>query len=155
MGKKEMKESTTRSLSILRVSKGVVQEKEQLLADEGTIELYVNGKYIAGLVCTMERVRELIVGFLFSEGVIKSTGELRLLKTDDGYRYAATVEMMEGGMRPKLEKSIIASGCGHAIVLDGELPEEMRKMVVEMIADYRAGWRAERDANSPTRGVRL
>jgi len=114
----------TKQVEAIRVRVDGVYRSEHPLAEEGTIELYVNGKYIAGLVCTVERVRELLVGFLFSEGVIRSLGELKLLHSDDGYRYAATVETA-GGARPKLEKSIIASGCGHTIVLDGEIPVEI------------------------------
>jgi len=124
INKPEEKDSVRR-VRVLRVGADGARECEQPLADEGTVELYVNGRYVAGLVCTMERVRELLVGFLFSEGIILSRGELRDLKTDDGVRYAATVQKLEGGLRPKMEKAIIASGCGHAIVLDGELPVEI------------------------------
>ncbi|MFC1474613.1 formate dehydrogenase accessory sulfurtransferase FdhD [bacterium] len=125
MKDEKKKIETTRTVKALRVKKDGVTEREQPLADEGTVELYINGRYVAGLVCTMERVKEMLVGFLFSEGIIMSLGELRDLNTDDGIRYAATVEKLEGGVRPKLEKAIIASGCGHAIVLDGELPVEI------------------------------
>mgnify|MGYP006287439577 CR=1 FL=1 len=113
-----------RRLKVIRVRQDEVFETEQPLAEEGTIELYVNGKYIAGLVCTLERIRELLVGFLFSEGIVSSLDELALLHSDDGYRYAATVEKA-GGSKPKIEKSIIAPGCGHTIVLDGEIPAEI------------------------------
>ncbi len=109
---------------IIRVGENGRTERDQPLADEATIELYINGKYVAGLVCTMEKVKELIVGFLFSEGIITALGELRHVDTPDGFRYAATVEKAEGA-KPKIEKSILASGCGHTIVLDGELPVEI------------------------------
>lgn len=102
-----------------------IAPEERLLAEEGSVELYVNGRYIAGLACTMDMLREMVVGFLFSEGVIKSLGELVNLSVEDGKRFAATVQTLEGGLRPKMEKAIIASGCGHAIVLDGELPDEI------------------------------
>lgn len=110
---------------VLRITGEGRFEEERLLAGEGTVELYVNGRYIAGLVCTMTMLKEMVTGFLFSEGVIKSAGELVNLSVEDGRRFAATVQTLEGGLRPKMEKAIIASGCGHAIVLDGELPDEI------------------------------
>lgn len=109
---------------IIRVGESGVSERMQPLADEATIELYINGRYVAGLVCTMENIKELLVGFLFSEGIITALGELKHLDSPDGLRYAATVEKAEGA-RPKIEKSILAPGCGHTIVLDGELPVEI------------------------------
>lgn len=43
----------------------------------------------------------------------------------------------------------------HRVSRTGELPEGMRSILMETIANCHAGWRAGRDASSPTRGAKL
>ncbi|TET52457.1 MAG: hypothetical protein E3J64_05125, partial [Anaerolineales bacterium] len=47
---------------------------------ESTVTLYVNGQALVGLTCTPVLLEELVLGFLFNEGMIESTKDVAVLE---------------------------------------------------------------------------
>lgn len=59
------------------------------VAREFALTITINGEQYATIVCTPTHVKELVVGFLASEGVIRKYGDIKSIKVDDykGFSY--------------------------------------------------------------------
>jgi FdhD protein len=55
---------------------GKGQDSEGELIVEKPVDLYVNGMLWITFMCTPTTLKELVVGFLFNEGVIDSAGQV-------------------------------------------------------------------------------
>ncbi|HEX5221317.1 MAG TPA: formate dehydrogenase accessory sulfurtransferase FdhD [Verrucomicrobiae bacterium] len=69
-------QSTTAATSVLKLSAGNTTEQTDLLAVEEPLEIRVRGRSIAVTMRTPGDDRELVAGFLFSEGVIRERRHL-------------------------------------------------------------------------------
>lgn len=58
--------------TITRYEKGMIEEKEDYIVTEHPITIKLNQKEFATLVCTPEYIEDMVIGFLASEGVIRS-----------------------------------------------------------------------------------
>lgn len=104
---------------ILRYGPGGSEEAEDLVASETLLEVFVNGRRAAGLMCTPSMLRELAVGFVMSEGIAEGLciERVSLVSQDGGFR----VEMhAEGEVR--LEGGAVSSGCAGGITFSVARP---------------------------------
>ena len=69
-------QSTTAATSVLKLSAGNTTEQTDLLAIEEPLEIRVRGRSIAVTMRTPGHDRELVAGFLFTEGVIRERRHL-------------------------------------------------------------------------------
>jgi len=79
---------------------------------EAAITLYLNDEELATLLVTPQQLKELAVGFLFSEGILKKLPDLKKVLIDDkkGIIWVETVKKTYLGKL--LHKRFLTSGCG-------------------------------------------
>lgn len=90
-----------------------IEAREDLVATEFALTIYVNGQEMATIVCSPQHMTDLVVGFLASEGVIRSLDQIRRL-TIHTYSGTARVETNHtvNFNQEFYNKRYIASCCG-------------------------------------------
>ncbi len=120
-GKRDVDESLTPALvagrRIVKVREGAVSEEEDLLIEETPATLELNGREFLTFLCTPEHLDELAVGFLYSEGIIKTAGDVTLLRVDPK-RLVVSVETRSSSIIGErlYGKRTLTSGCGRGTV---------------------------------------
>ena len=105
---------TVERLPILRVTKEGASEAEATVTKEFSLTIILNNQELLNLLCTPINLDYLAVGFLFSEGLLKSKDEIRKIEVDDE-RGVVWVETNEDtGLAKDLlfKKRFITSGGG-------------------------------------------
>jgi len=113
------RENLVRQVNITKidVSTGKGQAAVDTVAEEKPLHLFVNTAYWATILCTPEQLKEMAVGHLLSEGVIKFISEIRevILNEEEGI---CTVKLQEGinvedrVRLSRLHQRVITSACG-------------------------------------------
>ncbi len=93
------------------------REKKQEVIDtavprEAAITLYLNDEELATLLVTPQKLRELAVGFLFSEGILKKLSDLKQVLVDDKKGIVWVETVRKTYMGKLLHKRFLTSGCG-------------------------------------------
>nr|WP_255781787.1 formate dehydrogenase accessory sulfurtransferase FdhD [Geobacillus sp. YHL] len=98
---------------IAKYRNGRFVEEEDEIALEFPLTITVNGEEFATIVCTPAHLDELVIGFLASEGVIRTYSDIKGMSID-GERGFAYVELAAGGLPAKqfYAKRFIGSCCG-------------------------------------------
>jgi FdhD protein len=94
--------------TILRNSAGAVERREDLIAIEKRLRISVNGKELLSLYCTPLMIRELVVGMLMTEDVIRGgwcAERMTILYDED-----VIVDVPAEG-EASMEGAVITSGC--------------------------------------------
>lgn len=96
-----------------RVDRGGMQEREDWIAVEHPLTIMLNGEEFATIVCSPAHLDELVVGFLASEGVIRTCEEIRSLSlaTDGSYAYVELISRQSVSIE-QYAKRMIGSCCG-------------------------------------------
>ena len=86
-------------------------EENDEIAKEWALTVMVNGEQCATIVCTPDDIKELIIGFLASEGIIRKLSTIKDLKVDEtkGFAY---VELTFPVMLEERTERWIGSCCG-------------------------------------------
>ncbi|RMG68534.1 MAG: formate dehydrogenase accessory sulfurtransferase FdhD [Nitrospirae bacterium] len=108
---------------ILKVTKELNRE-EDLIAVEKRLRLRVNGQEILKLYCSPTMVRELVAGFIMTEGIIEGSWCAERMEISYGDDIVVDVPA-EGEVN--LEGATITSGCVGGITFDHSLNTEGRK----------------------------
>ena len=98
---------------ILRFTKEGRSNIEEVVAREYMVTIFLNGQELVTLLCSPGNLKYLAVGFLFSEGLLKSKDEIKKIEVDD-WLGVVRVET-EGGEASDsryFSKRLITSGCG-------------------------------------------
>ena len=106
-------DNETEKVSILKFTETGSSSIEDMVAKESPLTIILNNSELVTLLCSPENLRYLAVGFLFSEGLLKSKDEIKKIMVDDR-RGVVRVET-EGNEEPAsdaLFKRFITSGCG-------------------------------------------
>jgi FdhD protein len=107
---------TTRS--ILRYEKGVWSSRNDPVTSERPLHIRINGNPFITLLCTPVQRKELVAGFLLSEGFIDGTGQIGSIELD---AQADTVSVALSGVELDLEERVrnvtLTSGCGRGTIL--------------------------------------
>lgn len=99
--------------AIRRFKDGRFADADDVVAAEFPLTLRVNGEELATIVCTPHDLEDLAVGFLASEGVIRSAADIASLSIspDSGFAYIELVGRAIPG-REFYAKRMIGSCCG-------------------------------------------
>lgn len=100
-------------LSLVRITEGVRSDVEDMVVREAPMTIVLDNQELVTMLCSPMDLKYLAVGFLFSEGFLKSKEEIKKVVVDDR-KGIAWVETKEGkGADPSLlSKRLITSGCG-------------------------------------------
>ena len=98
---------------ILRLTQESRSNIEDIVAREFPLTLILNNQELVTLLCSPMNLKYLAIGFLSSEGLLKSKGEIKKIIVDArrGVVRVETEESRELG-RDVLFKRLITSGCG-------------------------------------------
>ena len=98
---------------ILRVTEQGRSEEEDIITVEFALTIILNNQELVTLLCSPTDLNYLAIGFLYSEGLLKSKDEIKKIVVDD-QRGVVRVETEEdkGLASQLLFKRLITSGCG-------------------------------------------
>jgi FdhD protein len=98
---------------ILKFTEGGSSSIEDEVVRESPLTIILNNQELATLLCSPTNLRYLAIGFLFSEGLLKSKDEIKKITVDDR-RGVVWVETVGGEelAREALFKRFITLGCG-------------------------------------------
>ena len=99
------------------LASGKAQKMLDYVAEEVPFHLFINMNYWATIQCTPTNLKELAVGHLLSEGILKSTSEIDevVLRESKGSGYVRLKSEVNTGDRVRLSKlhqRVITSACG-------------------------------------------
>ncbi len=102
---------------IIKVREGAVSEEEDLLIEETPVTLELNGREFLTFLSTPEHLDELAVGFLYSEGIIKTAGDVASLRVDPEKLVVSVETRSSTAIGEQLYgKRTLTSGCGRGTV---------------------------------------
>ncbi|WP_430727234.1 formate dehydrogenase accessory sulfurtransferase FdhD [Tumebacillus amylolyticus] len=103
--------STTRTVRSYRM--GEFRDVQDTVVTEFPVTIYLNDEEFATVVCTPEYIEDMVVGFLSSEGVLRSYGDIRNVTVDpaQGFVYVETDKLVTLNTR-LYNKRYITSCCG-------------------------------------------
>src|SRR5690625_342685 len=86
---------------------------DETIATENPLTVMLNGKEFATMVCSLTHLRELLIGFLASEGVIRRKNEIKTLSIDEdrGFAYVEVDKELEM-IGTEHSKRFLGSCCG-------------------------------------------
>ncbi|MFD2044781.1 formate dehydrogenase accessory sulfurtransferase FdhD [Ornithinibacillus salinisoli] len=92
------------------VSKTVIDEE---IASEFALTIVLNGEEFATMVCSPNDLQELVIGFLASEGIIRTFAEVKTISLDEamGFAYVEIYKQIDF-MQQDHSKRVIGSCCG-------------------------------------------
>ena len=80
------------------VSTGRVQKLKDCVAEEKSLSIFLNRTHFATILCSPTDLKELAVGYVLSEGIVKSVGEIK--------RVSVREDKEKGTCRIMLEKNV-------------------------------------------------
>ncbi len=105
-------DNSTEMFSILRLTKQGSSNVDDLVVREFPLTIILNNQEMVTLLCSPTDLRYLAVGFLSSEGLLRSKDEIKKI-THDERRGVVRVETgRDEGPAGAASKRIITSGCG-------------------------------------------
>jgi len=106
-----------KKVHIIRVKGDIRQEEEDVVASEYPFTIYVNDKEIITLLCSPDSLKELAIGFLYSEGFISSSSDVDRIFIDEekgiSHVYISNINSFNEEFRGK---RTITSGCGKGTI---------------------------------------
>ena len=101
----------------LDISSGTSKKMTDYVAEEKPLHLFVNTTYWATILCSPSNLKELAVGHLLSEGILKSTAEIEEvnLKESESSCYVKLkpkINVDERMSLSRLHARIVTSACG-------------------------------------------
>lgn len=110
-------------------SGGCRTEVRAFLPRETELLIRVNGYDLTRIACTPVNLCEMVLGFLFSEGVISCLDDVLLLKICDE-EYVAEVRLKRDDFKPVIKR--ITSGCGGGVALGERVPKVVSALKVSL-----------------------
>jgi FdhD protein len=98
---------------VIRIHEGTMKRDAEEVAVEYPLTVMLNGEEFATMVCSPTDLRELLIGFLASEGMIRSMDEVKSLKIDEqqGFAYVELYKQLAKEQHDH-SKRFIGSCCG-------------------------------------------
>lgn len=98
---------------VVRYNNGEKITDEEIIATEFPLTVYVNNEEFATLVCTPTDIKQLVIGFLASEGFIRTYDDIKSIQVDEdrGFAYVELNKKLEKD-RHASSKRFIGSCCG-------------------------------------------
>ncbi|PKN19672.1 MAG: formate dehydrogenase family accessory protein FdhD [Deltaproteobacteria bacterium HGW-Deltaproteobacteria-6] len=102
----------------------VLRDKEKDVIGEISLKIYINGTEYASLLCLNQLTEELALGFLYSEGVIDSIGDVADISYNERL-FAVMINLAPGKSVEKCESlRSVTSGCGKCFTYINPLKHE-------------------------------
>lgn len=122
----------TKNYKILRLNREKRELEEDIVVVEHPFTIFINNREIITLLCTPKSLRELTIGFLYSEGFINSIDVVERIQIDkeEGRGYVYLSEIDEFAERFQ-GKRTITSGCGKGTVFYNVIDSFRSKKVKE------------------------
>ncbi len=106
-----------REIPVIKAYADRREEKLDLVAEESPLTLFLNGREFITLLCTPEKMEYLAVGFLRSEGIIKTKDDVLAVKYDPEAGSVLLKTKKEDSLAEKLYgKRTLTSGCGKGTI---------------------------------------
>jgi FdhD protein len=106
-------DNETEKLAVLKLTETGSTSIEDMVAKEFPLTITLNNLELATLLCSPANLRYLAVGFLFSEGLVKSKDEIREIMVDDQTGVVRVETKVDKQLaNDALFKRFITSGCG-------------------------------------------
>jgi FdhD protein len=106
-------ETDTEKFPALQCTKEGRNSIEKTVAREFLLTIFLNGQELVTLLCSPKDMKYLAVGFLASEGLLKSRDEIKKIEVDE---WEGVVRVETNGVTEHdsrfFSKRLIASGCG-------------------------------------------
>ncbi|MED1467695.1 formate dehydrogenase accessory sulfurtransferase FdhD [Bacillus salipaludis] len=98
---------------ILKCTNGYTQITEDSIVTEFPVTVKINGQELVTMVCTPEYIEDMVIGYLASEGIIKSYEDVKEIwvRENDGYVYVET-DKLNPYYQNFHSKRYITSCCG-------------------------------------------
>jgi len=106
-------EDRVETVSIRRVTEDGASDIEDIVVREFPLTIVLNDQELVTLLCSPSNLKDLAVGFLFSEGFLQSRDEIKTVTVNSGTGVVRV--QTEGGdelAREALFSRLITSGCG-------------------------------------------
>ncbi len=128
---------------ILKVSEKNNEELNDPVAVEKRLRISVNGKEVLSLYCTPVMIRELVVGFFTTEGIIK--GEWCTDRMSIEYNEEVRVDIPAEG-EVSMEGSVITSGCIGGVTIEKKIKNRKvndsfrieKELLIEMFKKFQS-----------------
>ena len=106
-------QSETEKVPILKVTEESTSHLEDVVAREFPLTIILNNEELVTLMCTPKDLNYLVIGFLFSEGLLAGKDDIKQITVDDT-RGVVRVETTEEKTMANefIFKRLITSGCG-------------------------------------------
>lgn len=122
----------------LNISTGTSEKTIDLIAEEKPLFLFVNNIFWATILCSPTELKELAVGHLLSEGILKSAEEIEeiVLKEQENtckVRLKSSINAEDRIKVSRLHARVITSACGSGSPLQysGKIPRVESKLEVK------------------------
>lgn len=108
-----MEETVINNWEIARFKNNSYEIENESIAVEFPLTIIVNGEEFATMVCTPTNLRELVIGFLASEGILRFYKEIKSISIDEaqGFAYVEIARPLEQ-ISQDHSKRFIGSCCG-------------------------------------------
>jgi FdhD protein len=100
------------TVKILRVTEEGSSSLDDVVAREFPLTITLNNRELVTMLCSPARLKELAIGFLFSEGLLTSRDELKSVTVDERRGIARVLTTGEEADGESVFKRFITSGCG-------------------------------------------
>jgi len=104
------------SIKITKIKDDQKDIVSDLLAEEVPFTINIEEEELVTLLCSPEDLYDLVLGFLFTSGIIKTAGDVKkiILNTE---QWTATVKLCKQNVSPQIIfKRLYTSGCGRGIL---------------------------------------
>lgn len=126
---------TIKKVDILRIKGEEFKGEEDVVILEYPFTIFVNDEEIITLLCSPNSLKELMVGFLFSEEFISSLSDIDRIRLDEdkgiGYIYLKNINQFNEKLRGK---RTITSGCGKGTLFYNVLDSFKSKRIKEPLS---------------------
>jgi FdhD protein len=108
------------------ISNRTANKAKDYVAEEKPLNIFLNKAYYATIFCSPSNLKELAIGHLLSEGILKSVEEIEEVNLKNDACYVKIKSNIDVEKRLKLSKHfsrIITSACGSSWAYSGKLPK--------------------------------
>lgn len=103
-------------------------EKETSVPDEMSLAIYVNNKELVSILCTPTKLNCLVLGFLYSEGIIANMSDVASMRICED-EPIADVKLSKTDFTPPARRTL-TSGCGGGVSFESQAPKVESDLVI-------------------------
>lgn len=123
-----------KNIEIIRYNNGIIEKIHDDITEESKINIFVNNSHYISLLCSNNELKELCIGFLFSEGVISSFKDIQNIEISCNNNIFVTLDKSINFLPEK--HRIIVSGCSKGSI-DETLMEQESFFFSDLKPEYK------------------